>query len=88
MNYNESDLLSLVCINNPKGKKGLTIGKEYYGCGSTLLTDEVWVHVNDRGNNRSYSKSWFRIKFISKSSGVELVSFLKEKELIKCTRSS
>jgi len=81
MNYKEDDLLKLVCIDNPESKNGLTVGKEYYGCGCNI-TDEVWVHVNDKGNNRLYLKSWFTVEFISKTSNEELISFLKEKKLI------
>jgi hypothetical protein len=83
MNYKQDDLLKLVCIDNPESKKGLTVGKEYYGCGCNIFTDEVWVHVNDKGNDRRYFKSWFTVEFISKTSSEELISFLKEKKLIR-----
>lgn len=82
MNYNEYDFLKLVCIDNPQNKKGLTIGKEYYGCGCTLFIDEVWVHVNDKGNNSCYPKLWFTIEFISKKSGEEVIYFLKNLGII------
>ena len=61
--YTENDQLILTCINSG-GKKGLTVGKEYLGSGCTTFTDEVWVHMNDKGNDRAYGRSLFNIKLL------------------------
>ena len=60
--YTEDDKLLLTCIKNPKNKKGLTIGKTYIGCGCSLSKNkEVWVHINDKGNNSRYPAKYFII---------------------------
>jgi hypothetical protein len=58
--YSEKDNLTLICICDG-GHKGLTVGKEYDGSGCSLMQDEVWVHMNDKGNNRQYGRSLFKI---------------------------
>ena len=58
----ENSELLLICIENPNNKKGLTIGKTYKGSGCSIYQDEIWVHINDKGNNRRYLRKWFKVK--------------------------